>query len=70
MRPTQGLSRHRDSPFLGDLVLPLHLLLLELSDVPHADLLAELHEHLVFHLESRAMAGSGPTMQEEPQEWS
>lgn len=39
------------SPLLGDLVLPLHFLLLELSDVPHADLLAELHKHLILHLE-------------------
>lgn len=39
----------RDSPFLCDLVLPLDLLLLELSDVPNANLLTELDEHLVFH---------------------
>lgn len=38
-----------DLPFLGDLVLSLHLLLLELSDVPDPNLLTELDKHLIFH---------------------
>ena len=42
-----------NSPLLGNLILPLHLLLLKLSDVPHSNLLTELNKHLVLHLESK-----------------
>ena len=49
-------------PLLGDLVLPLHLLLLELADVADADFAAEFLKHLVLHLGfgNRGL-GVGPT---------
>lgn len=40
-------------PLLCDLILPFHLLLFKLSYVSHADLLAELHKHLILHLASK-----------------
>lgn len=42
-----------NSPLLCNLILPLHLLLLKLSDVPHSNLLTELNKHLILHLESK-----------------
>lgn len=45
-----------NSPLLGDLVLSLHLLFLEFSDIPHSDLLTELNKHLVLHLENKTFA--------------
>lgn len=32
--------------------MPLHLLLLKLSDVPHANLFTEFNKHLILHLET------------------
>lgn len=42
-----------NSPLLCNLILPLHLLLLKLSDVPHSNLLTEFNKHLIFHLENK-----------------
>lgn len=57
---TQGSRRVQSffliySPLLGDLILPLDLLLLKLSDVPHSNFLTELQKHLILHLENRSI---------------
>lgn len=38
-------------PFLGNFILPFHLLLLKLPDVPHPNLPAEFLKYFVFHLQ-------------------
>lgn len=45
-----------NSPLLCDLVLSFHLLLLKLSDVPHSNLLTELHKNLILHLKEKTFA--------------
>lgn len=42
-----------NSPLLCNLILPLHFLLLKLSDIPHSNLLTEFHKHLILHLGNR-----------------
>lgn len=43
----------KNPPFLCNLILSLHFLLLKLSDVPHSDLLAEFNKHLILHLKKK-----------------
>lgn len=45
-----------NSPLLGNLILSLHLLFLEFSDIPHSNLLTEFNKHLVLHLQNNTFA--------------